>query len=274
MYIEFVIIDNFVLTLLAGCAAARMCHKRVPIWRTLIASVVGTVVAVFYPYLKCGFWAQTGIKLALWLVLSIIMYIKTPRPITSSLLFLGCTFAFGGASYALALTIFQSTIRASAFCAKFPMFIVLGAGAAVYFGIRYVVSRLRLTRARAPYEYGAEVEVFGKKIRFDAFLDTGNCVFDEITGLPVIITDIKRFSDKLDGASAVEFMKNAEKLRTVSVSTAAGNSKIFMVKPSSVTVYTDRQPHKIDVMVGLVRDGCFSASHEMLLNPAVFAEGV
>ena len=69
MYIEFVIVDNFVLTLLAGSAAARLCHKRVNIWRLIAAAAVGTVVAVFYPFLRSSA-AEFAVKLALWCVLS------------------------------------------------------------------------------------------------------------------------------------------------------------------------------------------------------------
>ena len=68
MYIEFVILDNFVLTFLAGTVAARLCHSRVNVFRAVGASTLGTVVAVFYPYLHCGFWLQLGLKIALWLV--------------------------------------------------------------------------------------------------------------------------------------------------------------------------------------------------------------
>lgn len=274
MYIEFVILDNFVLTFLAGTVAARLCHSRVNVFRAVGASTLGTVVAVFYPYLHCGFWLQLGLKIALWLVLSIIMYVKTPRFAVSSLLFLVLTFAFGGASYALGYLLFQSADKANAFCEKFPLFLTIGCGTLVYLAARFAIKRLRLVRARAPYNYGAVVEVFGKKMTFEAFLDTGNCVFDERTNLPVIITDLKRFTDKLDGASAIEFMKNADRLPTVTVNTPAGKSEIFIVKPSAVTVYTDRQPHKIEAVVGLVRNEVFGSAHEMLLNPAVFAEGV
>ena len=274
MYIEFVILDNFVLTFLAGTVAARLCHSRVNVFRVIGAAAAGTVVAVFYPYLRCGFWLQFMLKIALWLVLSVVMYIKTPRFIISAPLLLGCTFALGGASYALGYLIFQSAEGANAFCEKFPLFLTLGCGALVYLFSRFIIKRLRLVRERAPYNYGAVVEVFGKKIKFEAFLDTGNCVFDERTGLPVIITDIKRFSDKLDGASAIEFMKNADRLPTTAVTTPAGKSEIFIVKPTAVTVYTDRQPHKIEAVVGLVRGNVFGSAHEMLLNPAVFAEGV
>lgn len=275
MYIEFVIADNFLLTYLAGCIAARICRNKACVWRTLLAATVGTVVAVFYPFFNIGAVALLFVKLALWIILCIIMYIKTPRAVTESLAFLACTFAFGGASYAIGLIVYSSSVRAEEFCRKCPTFLVLGGGATVYAAVRFCVKRLRIPYARAPYEYGTEIEVFGKCMKFDAFLDTGNCVFDGRTGLPVVITDLDSFIGKLDGAGAAEFARKLPKIRRITAKTPAGSTEIYLVEPSRITVYSDRQGHKINAMIGLVGgENRFTKSHEMLLNPAAMTEGV
>lgn len=272
MYIEFVILDNFILTYIAGAIATALCHKRANVWRLLASSTVGTVVAVFYPLMKIGVTAQIAIKAALWIVLSCILFVKTSRPITSSLLFLCCTFALGGASYALGLVIYSSDGEAKEFSRKCPLFIVLGAGAVVYLCARYALKRLRVLRARAPYEYGTDVEIFGKKLTFSAFLDTGNCVFDDKTGLPLVITDCERFMKKLDNESSREFMKNLDRFRQITVRTAAGASKAYVIKPTKITVYSASGQHTINAMVGLVGGRVFSSDHEMLLSPVAVAE--
>lgn len=274
MYIEFVIADNFLLTVLAGATATALCHKRIDIWRLLSAATVGTVVAVFYPYMRLGTAAQLAVKTALWIALCMIMFLKTRRIVLSSLLFLGSTFTYGGACYALGLIIYGDSSMAYSFSCKYPLFLVLGTGACVFFAARYAVRRLRIPRAREPYEYRTEVEIFGKTLNFYAFLDTGNCVFDDATGLPVIVTDPDRFTSKLDTEGAREFMKSLSKFRTIEVKTPAGKAKAYLVKPAGVTVYSAGEKHKIDAMVGLVGGGGFSAAHEMLLNPVCVAEGV
>ncbi len=273
MYIEFVIADNFLLTFLAGAAAARLCHKRENVFRLMIASTVGTVVAVFYPYMRVGTALNLLIKTALGVVLCAILYYKTRRPITSSLFFFGCTFAFGGASYALGFVIYSSASGASEFSRKYPLFLTLGAGAAVYMCVRYAAKRLAVARARAPYEFGTEIEIFGEKLTFDAFLDTGNSVFDDKSGLPVIITDCARFTQKLGESGAHEFLKNIDRFRNLEITTAAGKAKAYILKPTAVTVYSDGHGHKINAMLGIV-GGQFCAAHEMLLGPAIASEGL
>ena len=274
MYIEFVILDNFILTYLAGALASTLIRKRTRVWRLVVASAVGTVVAVFYPLMKIGVTAQIALKCGLWILLSCILYIKTPRPITSSLLFLCCTFVLGGASYAVGLIFFSSSDRAEEFSRKCPLFIVLGGGAIVWLIARYVVKRLRVVRARAPYEYGTDVEVFGQKLTFSAFLDTGNCVFDDKTGLPLVITDCELFMKKLGGEGSHRFVKSLSELRQITLKTAAGESKAYVLKPTKITVYSQTGQHTINAMVGLVGGRYFSADHEMLLNPLAIAEAV
>ena len=275
MYIEFVIADNFVLTCLAGATAAKLCHLRAKTWRVIVAAVLGTAVAVFYPFIRNGY-VEFAVKLALYIALCAVMYAKTARPVTASLMFLGCTFAFGGASYALGLMLFADGGKAAEFSARYPLFVTLGGGAAVCAGARFVIKRLRLVRARATYEYETDVKIFGSTLRFNAFLDTGNCVFDGKTGLPVVITAAELFADTLEGDAAAEFLKSVDGLRKITAKTPAGETAIYVLQPTEITVYSDRHGHKIKALVGLVGGGDkrFSAAHEMLLNPTAVAEGV
>lgn len=270
MYIEFVIADNFLLTFLAGTAGYALCHIKPKRWRVIVASIVGTVVAVFYPYMRLNLWSELAVKLALWVVLSVIMYIKMPRAIICALLFLGCTFTFGGASFAVGLIIYGSSSAAAEFSRRVPLFLTLGAAGVVYACLKFCIKRMRVPRARAPYEYGIDVEVFGSRMSFSAFLDTGNCVFDRVSGMPVVITDVDSFTDKLSGAAAVEFARRVIKLRRIRAKTHAGEAEIILVEPTRITVYSDRRGHTINAMVGLVcgHGKSFSATHEMLLNPA------
>lgn len=270
MYIEFAILDNFLLTFLAGRTAAKLSHNKANIWRLIASATVGTVVAVFYPYLREGIVVELAVKLSLWVVLCAIMYYKTPRFAVQSLMFLGCTFAFGGASYALGLILYSSATRAAEFSSKYPLFLVLGTGGAVYAGAAFCIKKMRVPSARAPYEYGLQVKVYGASMNFRAFMDTGNCVFDEKTGLPVVVTDVDSFTKKLDGTAAVEFAKQLSSLRTISARTHAGETSIYVLRPTEISVYSDRQWHKIHAMIGLVGgERRFSKEHEMLLNPAV-----
>ena len=273
MYIEYVIADNFILTFLSGAAAARLTHKRADVIRIFIAATVGTAAAIFYPYINVPFAVQLVIKIALGCVLCIIMFFKTPRFITSSLMFFGCTFTFGGACYALWYSV-GGTGAAAKYLGECPLFLTLGVGAGVYFCVRYVVKRLRLARAAAPYVFRTEVEIFKQKLTFDAFLDTGNCVFDDRTGLPVIITALNVFTDKLDAVASAEFIKHADKFKRHRVTTAAGETEIFILRPERITVYSDKQKHTINAVLGLAAHGFTSRGHEMLIGSTALSEGV
>ena len=266
MYIEFVILDNFLLTYLAGAAAVKLAHNKPNTLRLVVGATVGTVIALFYPYLRGGI-VSLSVKAALYVVLCVIMFYKEKRALAMCVLFLCCTFLFGGASYAIG-SVFYSE-GATAFVRKYPMFLTLTAGAVVYYSIGFCIKRTRAARARAPYMYTASVEVLGMTMSFDAFLDTGNCVYDDMTGLPVLITDMSGFTDKLSVDATVKFARLLPSLRTMAAYTHGGAVEIYLVRPTCITVYSDRHKHKINAMIGLVKSGKNSAPAEMLLNPAV-----
>lgn len=276
MYIELVIADNFILTFFAGTAASRIARDRASVPRVLLASVLGTAIAVLYPFMPNGVALAVVVKVSLWIMLCLIMYAGRTRGGLQSLLFLLCTFAFGGASYAVILALCGGESRAARIISECPVTVVLGSGGAVYLVIKRVATRVRVIRSRAPYEYGTVVDAFGEKMTFRAFLDTGNCVIDGKTGLPVVITDFELFTQKLNGAAAIAFMKKLPHLRKIRAATPAGSAEIYIVEPNGITVYSDRHGHKINAMVGLVsgRGAGFSPSHEMLLGPETMAEGV
>ena len=101
-------------------------------------------------------------------------------------------------------------------------------------------------------------------------------MFDSKTGLPVVITAAELFADKLDTDASAEFLKAVDGFRRIAVKTPAGETFVRVLKPTKITVYSDRHGHKIEALIGLVSGGDkrFSAAHEMLLNPVAVAEGV
>lgn len=266
MYIEFVIADNFILTYLSAVTAIRLCHKRICVWRCLVASTLGTIVAVFYPFIPISNVALVGVKLLLGACLSFILFIKTKKGIIATVIFLLSTFTYGGSCYAVGLALYSSTSKATTFCAKTPLFLVLCCGVVIYFVVRFAIKKMRIYKANAPYEYMVDMKVLGKNVSFNAFLDTGNCVFDERSGMPVMVTSVDIFSSKLDNVSMIEFIKNVDRFRHINVATPTGSGRIYLVKPTEVTVYSDKRPHKINAMLGLSSGVSLSSKHELLLG--------
>lgn len=271
MYIEFVILDNFALTFIAGQCAARLCHKRLNVFRLLAASAIGTVAAVFYPFLTVSLWVQIAIKVALGVVLCLIMFVKTPRALCSSLLFFGCTFALGGSCYALCLIFGMSAASAEEFCSRMPLALVLSVGVAAYFCVIYIHSRVRLMRIKEPYMCKARITVLGQRLNFSAYIDSGNCVCDRRNGMPIMITGLERFVNKLDRTSGMAFLAGVDRFPRMTINTAGGKAIIYILRPSNVQVYSDRHNHTIfNAELGLCVTE-FSGEYELII-PAM-AEG-
>ena len=69
VYIEYVIIDNFVITFMIAALTYKLMLKHVAKLRSAIAAVVGTAIAIAYPFVYNDVLVIV-IKLGLWVALS------------------------------------------------------------------------------------------------------------------------------------------------------------------------------------------------------------
>lgn len=105
IYIEFVIIDNLLFTSMI-CFASYVLIKQKPVYlRIAIASVVGTIVAIFYPFVQ-NIVLLILIKILLCLTETVILFRK--HKVLGCLSFLCCTFALGGAQFCIGYAYFGS----------------------------------------------------------------------------------------------------------------------------------------------------------------------
>ena len=87
VYIEFVIIDNMVVTSLAACLSYGFTGTRVRKIRVAVAAVAGTVVSVFYPFWSMPTPLIILAKLFVGVVLSAVLYAGVSNVISGMLTF-------------------------------------------------------------------------------------------------------------------------------------------------------------------------------------------
>ena len=76
VYIEFVIIDNLVLTSSIAGLSYAACGKRVHKRRTAAAAAIGTVISVFYPFWDLITPLLVAAKIAVGLLLGILLFAR------------------------------------------------------------------------------------------------------------------------------------------------------------------------------------------------------
>ncbi|GHV01431.1 sporulation sigma-E factor-processing peptidase [Clostridia bacterium] len=280
VYIEYFLAYNLSLDLLISVFTLRILRLAAKPWRVLLAAAAGTAAAALYPFLRVPAVPMLLIKCGAAGAAVFLLYaFKSVRKYFAAYVaFIFVTFLFGGAAYAflnLPFDIFGN-LRPDGKDAA-----IAAACAAAFVGYFLIsfVKRLHKTRDTAGFMRKISVFIDGKRADLNAFLDTGNQLYDPVSGLPVVLIERAAFcqlfgSDRKTNRDSPfsAFGFRLPKGRSIDLSTAAGRGKIFIFKPDKILIYSDKGANTIvDVTVGLY-EGTLSKTGEYagLLHPALF----
>lgn len=184
-------------------------------------------------------------------------------------LFLALTAVMGGVCYALLGAIGFERMR------RLPVGLVALAAGGVSVASARLAAAVRGGNVRKGYIYAVRAMIGGHAIEAQAYLDSGNCVVEPVSGLPVILFDVSLFRGLGDGIE-LDLLRGRAPYGAGGVwipyATQSGTGKIFAFRPDSFVIYSETGENTIyDVMIGtdLVRpiDGC-----KALLPPQVMTE--
>ena len=188
IYIESVILDNFFVTMLIAHLSYRALSLTRSYIRIIAASLLGTAVAVLYPLLKIHAAFLFVIKVGLFVLLTLILFYKKSRMISSATVFLAITFTFGGLLFALGLAFYGNIEKALRLpVTNIPVGLILAGGWAAYMISNKAVRKLKRVRDTRRHVSRVEIDILGKTVSGSAFLDTGNRLYDDKSDLPVIV---------------------------------------------------------------------------------------
>ena len=271
VYVELVILDNFTLTYLIASLTEFIMRRKRDILRIIVGAQVATIITLFYPLVPDNF-PLLVVKIALFIVISLIFFLNRERFILSSLIFLGITFVFGGTIFAL-----SKTMEIGRSETQIPLSLVLLSAIICYKIIQKLcVKKCKFDDATSQiYEF--ELKIFSRTIRGKALMDTGNRLYDEVTGLPVIIVSAKSFIEVLDDEKVSllvsgrgdKMQKNA---RYMSIETVGGGArKILLLDAEEFSLYLPSGQNilytvKLGVSFSPLND---SVKYDALLHPSL-----
>ncbi len=276
-YIEYVILDNFVVTYMLAALTYRILLKRVPRLRAVAAAAVGTAVAVCYPFVESDVLV-TLIKFSLWLVLSLILFAGGQKFFLCSLTFLGLTFLFGGVLFGIGFLISGNASQAMRVnMLNFPISAVIIGVFLCYLTVRKIAVRFHRVRDLGGVIYDFSLSVLGNTMNFRGLMDTGNRLYDKISGLPVIILSAKSLMGNVtDEQFRIMFSGRGDTLQKdahyMEISTVAGGkSKILLLRPDAFVLYSPGKANILyDVMVGVSFSPLKDAiGYDAILHPSL-----
>ena len=193
VYIELVIFNNLCVDLLLEVATLSVFRKKIVWWRVLLAAIIGAGVATSYPL--CPIGVQIAVKILLAPIMALVFdrvrekghkkdadKNKVVREVVAYLkrLFVFCviTYLVGGVSYGLN---FAFNIDVASY---WQFGVVSLALLTMLITIRIILHGFSKNARKI---CSAKLSVGENQIDVKALCDSGNCLTDDLSGLPVVI---------------------------------------------------------------------------------------
>ncbi|MCK9479746.1 MAG: sigma-E processing peptidase SpoIIGA [Firmicutes bacterium] len=277
VYIDELFILNAVVNYALLAATRRIIRLKSSKARLLLGSIIGAAYAVFMflPHNKLLYTMASKFIFSLLLV-AVTYNIKTFRQyIKAASVFYMVSFAFGGAVYGF----LSFAGKEGAFGLTFKIFVI--STSAAYCCIALLSSYCKRLYLKERHISAATVSVGGKTQKINCFMDTGNSLYDPISGSPVMVVQYKSLLPVippcilayLEEGGICKFPDAANaKIKFIPYNCIGEkNGVIVGFKPDSVC-FGEKTVH--DIVIGLCENSLsVDSSYEALTNPYVLEGG-
>lgn len=269
VYVDEMFVLNLVINYFILIATAKICALPFKRLRFGAAAALGGAYSVMVLLSELSFLASPLMKLCLGAAMTLVAFGYTRRIFRVFAAFLAVSATFGGAVFAAEMLAGMNVDEG--LYIEISMKVLVLSFALSYFVLTVVFRRLGKRRKRQTAE--VKLALGDKSVVFTALYDSGNELFDPISGQAIMVADISVVEPLLPPGSAealkqgvldfvMLFSGAGVKFRLVPFATVGSDSSLMPVfKPDSVII--DDQPKK-DLLIGLTtknlsRDGEYSA---------------
>lgn len=229
--IEYVLIENFLINLIILKTVELFLKEKGRLF--WVSALLGAGLALVTPILKLTNFGSFLLQFAFAIFYVCISFkFKTLKKFVT--LYLGyfvSAFLYGGACY-----FFES------FFGITSLIVVLAVVVAVFAVVSFLLRKMARKKALENFCFDIQIETDGKAFVFKAFLDSGNFLFDPITGKPVCLINFKAFSTIFDKVRVEDIIKKNEKVKGlkfahyINFNTLNNNDKILVFQVDSLKI--------------------------------------
>ncbi len=267
VYIESIFIDNACVTAFASIIAYRFSCYSVKKVRTFIASLLSGIIALIYPLMPK--YLSVAVKFLLPIFLGLILFYKNSL-IKSTVIFVLTTFLYGGIVFAIGYFRYADVVKAVSYAPKFiPSVAILIVVAFTPLILTAIKQRVRKVTSQQ-FVYPVKICINEKTVDLMGFLDSGNQLYDTISGLPVVIVPLYAVAPYLTDEQLLSVVGANKKIRRIRTHGVGGAKDIPLIKPQSFSVINaDKTNILLEVMVGLSAKPLRVQGCDVILPPSI-----
>ncbi len=261
VFIEYVLIDNFIIDYLMLKASLLLSANTVSRGRLLFCAFLGAIFALFYPLITVHSVLLTAIKICFGLLLVLLAgKFKSKKDYyVTAVTFFTYTFLTGGAI----IGIFN--ILGLPYSSEISIAIMVVPVYFVFSGVTSVIKFLYRQKNVASYIVDVEITAFGTTKKARGFYDTGNELYDGDN--PVIVCN-KNFAKDFLGGDIKDL-----KFKTLSVSTVNGIEKNIAFNISQIKIYNLQNVNIFNNVTLCVAKQKVGRNYDIILHSALMEGG-
>ena len=267
VYVEDAIFVEMLINIILVSLTICMTKLRSSKFRVVLSASFGTLCSILITFVGIkNSIIVFALKLLCGIVMVIILQGKAPfqKYLYTYFVLLLFTFVHGGLMLMLCST-FSLSIS--------PVFVLVAISLMSYL-VYQLVKKFYRTRTINNFKYKVRLDFKGKREYIHAYLDSGNLLTDENSGLPILILGFATF-EHIVGVSLVDFISgNISRIipgHYQLCSTISSSSKIYVFNVDSIYLCTRGLETKINAVVGTSYSCRFPSDSQALISPLMLS---
>ncbi len=263
VYIEYALLQNFIIDALLLCLALTLSKQALSWKRIGISALVGSLFAVAFPLFPLPNFLSYLLKFAFGFLLCLLVVKRKKhggRYALTCIYFFSLSFLFGGALFAV-FAVFQLdySVQNGYIVESVPISLVLcGIIILAIFTLKWA-KKAYFHRKTAHFYYLCEISTPSKNVKAVGFLDSGNtaCFLEK----PVCF---------ISPALALELIEVGQVFDEMQIMTINGKKKVKLFKAKNLRIYLEKSEHIIEEIYLSPSLALQGRDYEVLLSPYLF----
>lgn len=277
VYIEDAVFDTTAINFVILALTLFSLRQKISFLKCLFSAFVGCVFSIFVTFFQLNFYVSLIVKLLCGLIMCclVINNFNFKHLFLHFIVFLSFTFLIGGFCFFIIYLLGGEIYSLESMSYNLPIslgIISILIGVYVWFLIN-IIKVFYKKQKLASFYYNLIIKINQKEINLKAYLDSGNLLQDEKTGLPVLIisfnTLLKIFKNKINIIDFLnEKLHHKIKGRYISAGSVCGSKKIFVFNADKISFKDNGQTKDLHMLIGVSSNKLSNDnSFEALLSP-------
>ncbi|MBS6564683.1 MAG: hypothetical protein DBY09_02780 [Selenomonadales bacterium] len=278
VYFEQVLFDNLLMDFSLLLCARVLSGRRQSLLRLLAAAAIGAIYACLMPVI--GFLDFLPLKLALPCAMALCAFASKKQKgfWAAALSFIGGTLLSGGAAFGLSylLNADMLAVPGGFFTSGSTARSIIFGLSATALSVSGLLALIKKRRRIISGEAELIVTIDNKTVRLHSFIDSGNCLKDALSGLPVAIAGrdcVKQLlNDDMNRLLDGQIPEALPGIHIIGYKSVGGEGVLYGIQPQQARIIRNGRAYSSQCILAISKNQSFCGEYEAIINPDMLKE--